>query len=120
MEGDEAISHGYSDSDFGDLMRSLFGGANGDGTAGYGKDGDMFAQSIMEYARLPYKEGYMDIELIKEAQTGSEEGLSSLVVLPLGLHSQGTRFESSSFLSPTPFCRRAMQPLEVEPTSSGT
>ena len=63
-------------------MRSLFGGVNGDDTAGYGKDGDMFAQSIMEYARLPYKEGYMDIELIKEAQTDGDHVLT--VRLPNG------------------------------------
>ena len=75
MEGDEAMSRGYSDSDFGEFIRSLFGGIDGDGTMAHGNEGDAFAQSIMEYARLSNKEGYLDIELIKETQTGSEDGL---------------------------------------------
>ena len=63
------MSHGKSDSDFGDLVWRLFGGVDGDYTAAYGEEGDVFAQNIMGYAGLTNKEGHMGIELSKEAQT---------------------------------------------------
>ena len=69
MEGDETMSHGKSDSDFGDFMWRLFSGVDGDHTAAYGEEGDVFAQNIMGYAGLTNKEGHMGIELSKEAQT---------------------------------------------------
>ena len=73
MEGDEVMTNRYSDAAFGMLIKDLFGSTNENGAAEHGKGDEAFAQCIMGYASVPDKGRCLDVELIKEVQTGSED-----------------------------------------------